>query len=116
MSSSTEREVGASGPQFELEIIPDRDRVIVAPAGEIDLATAPRLQEGIEELLDRGFTQVVVDLHRVEFMDSQGVRVLVLVHRRAEEVGATVTVVLGHTLARTALELSGVLDHLNVAR
>jgi anti-anti-sigma factor len=116
MSSRTEREVGVSGPPFELEITPDRERVIVAPAGEIDLATAPRLQQGIEELLNGGFTQIVVDLHRVTFMDSQGVHALVIVHNQAKELGATLTLVLGNTTARTTLELSGVLRHLNVAR
>ncbi|HZE06522.1 MAG TPA: STAS domain-containing protein [Solirubrobacteraceae bacterium] len=101
--------------RFEVNVIPDRERVVVAPAGEIDLATAPRMQQDVVELLERGFTRVVVDLRRVEFLDSQGIRALVLAHNRAHELGATMPVVLGNAdAARRALELSGVLAFLDV--
>lgn len=97
-------------------MIPDRERVVVAPAGEIDLATAPRMQRDVVELLERGFTRVVVDLRAVEFLDSQGIRALMLAHNRARELGATMLVVLGAAEGpRRALEISGVLAHLEIA-
>ena len=103
------------GGGFQVKVIPDRDRVIVAPAGEIDLATAPRIQRDVLGLLEQGFTRVVVDLRQVEFLDSQGIRALVLAHNRARELGATMPVLLGSAEGpRRALEISGVLAYLDV--
>lgn len=101
--------------RFHVDVVPDRERVVVAPAGEIDLATAPRMQQDVLGLLERGFTRVVVDLRGVEFLDSQGIRALVLAHNRARELGATMPVLLGTAEGpRRALEISGVLAYLDV--
>ena len=50
--------------------------------GEIDVYTAPRLRERLIEMVDAGENQVVIDLGRVEFLDSTGLGVLVGAHRR----------------------------------
>ncbi len=78
--------------------------MIVAPAGEIDPATAPQVRQAIEELLDRGFDQVVVDLRRVERLGSEGIRVLSMASDRARALGATLSVVGGSPAARKVLE------------
>ena len=54
--------------------IDDRGKVVVAVAGEVDLATAPQLAAC---LLDRTDRDVVVDLSRVTFLDSSGLSALV---------------------------------------
>ena len=45
--------------------------------GEIDVYTAPKLRETIVTLVDEGHFDLVVDLERVEFLDSTGLGVLV---------------------------------------
>ncbi|MBO0746299.1 MAG: STAS domain-containing protein [Candidatus Dormibacteraeota bacterium] len=97
-----------------LEIKPDRDRVIVCPAGEIDLANASTLQETVVELLERGFGCVVIDLRGVTFLDSSGIRALILSHNRAQELGARTPVILGGPCTRRPLEITGVLDYLDI--
>ena len=50
--------------------ITDRDgRAVVVVRGELDLATAPELEEALIERLDAG-QDVVLDLRELEFMDS----------------------------------------------
>jgi hypothetical protein len=44
---------------FTLEIRPDRDRVVVTPLGEVDLATVDAVANEIDELVARGFRQIV---------------------------------------------------------
>ena len=50
---------------------------IVDVEGEIDVYTAPRLRELLIELVNSGFYQLVVNMEKVEFLDSTGLGVLV---------------------------------------
>ena len=52
-------------------------RAVVAVGGEIDVYTAPKLRDCITELVASGTYDIVIDLERVEFMDSTGLGVLV---------------------------------------
>ena len=58
------------------------DHTVLEIGGEIDVYTAPRLRERLIEMVDAGERHVVVDLGRVEFLDSTGLGVLVGAHRR----------------------------------
>jgi anti-anti-sigma factor len=61
----------------------DREgQALLTLRGELDLATAPELEQLVNERLDAG-QDVVVDLRGLEFMDSSGIRVLVAAHARA---------------------------------
>jgi anti-sigma B factor antagonist len=61
-------------------------------SGELDLATAPDLEQLVNDRVDAG-REVVVDLRPLEFMDSSGIRVLVAAHARAGRTGARLIVV-----------------------
>jgi len=50
---------------------------IVDVEGEIDVYTAPRLRELLIELVNNGFHQLIVNMEKVEFLDSTGLGVLV---------------------------------------
>jgi anti-sigma B factor antagonist len=50
---------------------------IVEVEGEIDVYTAPRLRELLIELVNEGHHQLIVNMEKVEFLDSTGLGVLV---------------------------------------
>jgi anti-sigma B factor antagonist len=50
---------------------------VVDVEGEIDVYTAPRLRELLIELVNNGHYQLVVNMEKVEFLDSTGLGVLV---------------------------------------
>ncbi len=50
---------------------------IVDVEGEIDVYTAPRLRELLIDLVNSGHYQLVVNMEKVEFLDSTGLGVLV---------------------------------------
>jgi anti-sigma B factor antagonist len=83
--------------------------------GELDLATAPELEQLVNERIDAG-DEVVVDLRPLEFMDSSGIRVLVASHTRAGRVGTKLVVVrppAGSAVAKI-VEVSGLDGELNL--
>jgi anti-sigma B factor antagonist len=55
----------------------------------VDVYTAPKLRERLAELIDAGAEKVVVDLDRVDFLDSTGLGVLVGALKRLRAAGGT---------------------------
>jgi anti-sigma B factor antagonist len=100
---------------FRLEVSTDRDRALVRPIGELDLATAEGVGARVAGLLDRKFAEVVIDLRGVTFLDSTGLRMLVTTHNRARESGARTWVILARPEIRELLEMTGVLEYLEIA-
>jgi stage II sporulation protein AA (anti-sigma F factor antagonist) len=98
------------------EIEPDRDRVIVRPYGEIDIATVGAVEAPLDELRSSGFQTVVLDLRWVPFMDSTGLRLILRQCQHAEQDGTAlrVEVTEGGAVHRL-LSLTGVLDVLPVS-
>src|SRR3954463_13815624 len=66
------------------------DMVVVAVAGELDMATAPQLQDQISDLLEKGRTRLVFDLSEVSFCDSTGLSVFVRAKNSTDDAGGTV--------------------------
>jgi anti-sigma B factor antagonist len=68
---------------FRVEFSRQGRRLIAAPFGEIDLATAPVLVRGIEnELATEPADRVVVDLSEASFLDSSALDALVRLQRQ----------------------------------
>ncbi|MEV4758223.1 STAS domain-containing protein [Micromonospora sp. NPDC049559] len=63
------------------------EHTVLEVGGEVDVYTAPRLRERLVELVDGGARKVVVDLGRVDFLDSTGLGVLVGALKRLRAAG-----------------------------
>jgi anti-sigma B factor antagonist len=68
-------------------------RRVLEVAGEIDVYTAPQLRQRLISLVEAGDRQVVVDLGRVDFLDSTGLGVLVGALKRLRGVDGELTLV-----------------------
>ncbi len=60
----------------------DEERHVLAVRGEIDVSTAPRLKQALEESIDLGRTRIVIDLAETESLDSAALGVLIGTVRR----------------------------------
>jgi anti-anti-sigma factor len=78
--------------RFAVTLEHHRDYVVVAPVGELDVATAPELQAQLRTALDRPETPAL-DLRRVTFMDSSGVKTLLWADRESRTRGRRMQVV-----------------------
>jgi anti-sigma B factor antagonist len=65
------------------------EHTVLEVGGEVDVYTAPRLRERLVELVDGGARHVVVDLGRVDFLDSTGLGVLVGALKRLRAAGGS---------------------------
>jgi anti-anti-sigma factor len=64
----------------------------VALDGELDIATAPPLEQLLTELERDRWPTVVFDLRQLSFIDSSGIRALLSAHRRIGRLGGRLVV------------------------
>jgi anti-sigma B factor antagonist len=62
---------------LDLETSKHGEANVVSLRGEIDVYTAPRLRQALIDLVEGGAKDIVVDMDRVDFLDSTGLGVLV---------------------------------------
>ena len=91
------------------------DRVSVEVSGELDLLTEPTLIEAVRNALTgEAPSRAVIDLTRIEFIDSSGLRALLVCRGTAEERGVALSLVVGDGPVGRLLDLAGVTDWFSV--
>lgn len=76
------------GPTFDTETTDHLGIPVVVVTGEVDIKTAPKMQEAIEGVASGS---LIVDLNAVDFIDSSGLRTLVIARELVEGAGGTLT-------------------------
>lgn len=75
-----------SGPtltdSMDVNVRHDDRFTVIEVIGEIDIESAPRLREIVTEVTDGGADRLVFDLSRVTFVDSIGLGVFILAHKK----------------------------------
>jgi anti-sigma B factor antagonist len=80
--------------------------VRVSLEGELDVASAPELLDALEELR-RTDTWFVLDLRKLHFMDSTGLRAVIRVSKQVSDQGRTMRVIRGPELVQRVFEITG---------
>ena len=71
--------------ELEITVKHEGDVCIMSLVGEVDVYTSPGLKRDLVEAIDKGCVHAIVDLSKVEFMDSSGLGALVSGLRRIKE-------------------------------
>jgi anti-sigma B factor antagonist len=106
MTPSNNRDTGQGSPQnrvFQLRSEREGDAVRVSLAGELDVASAGKLDEAIRQAEESDARAIVVDLTDLGFTDSTGLSVLLGAHSRNREEGRRLTFVASQHDAVTRL-------------
>jgi len=77
---------------LSFDVLRDGDEACLGVAGEIDMATAPALEEAALTLLDERPRRLVLDFAGVPFCDSSGIGVLVRLYNKATVTGCRVSI------------------------
>ncbi len=73
---------------FSVNVVHEDGSLLLALAGELDIATVPVLREAVGELLSPHLRTVTLDLATLEFVDVVGLRALVDVQEIATALDA----------------------------
>jgi anti-sigma B factor antagonist len=99
---------------LSIEVRDENHAVVIGVSGELDLASSPALEDELERVTASATPLVIVDLRRLEFMDSTGLSVIVRAHQRATEAGQRFGVVKGPQQVQRLLSLTGVAERLTL--
>jgi anti-sigma B factor antagonist len=86
---------------------------VITLDGSLDSATASTVQTDLEKLIPEAGT-TVLDLGKMTYMSSAGLRVLLLTHRRAQESGARIVLIKLASEVREVMSATGFLDFFEV--
>jgi len=89
--------------------------VFLTVTGEVDIATAPRLISSLNEAVTDGAHPLVVDLSKVDFMDSTGLALLLNAHRRMARRKLGFAVVCPRGPLYRVFEVTDMIDTLSVS-
>lgn len=92
---------------MRVEVREDRGWRVVDVAGVVDVRTAPELRETLQEAQFGGASKVLVDLDRVELLDSFGLGVLVGGLKRARAHDGELALVVTRERLRRVFEVTG---------
>ncbi|HET9101774.1 MAG TPA: STAS domain-containing protein [Solirubrobacteraceae bacterium] len=71
--------------KFEITDTRDGDRLTLAVTGELDIGSVGVLAERVEATVDPDLSELTLDLRRLDFIDSTGLRSVIELSQRAEQ-------------------------------
>ncbi len=87
------------------------DRLILELEGELDMVTAPLLQDAVSGADLEGADALVIDLRGVSFMDSTGLKAIFSARNAVQEHGRQFAITPGSPQVRRLLELTRLDEH-----
>jgi anti-sigma B factor antagonist len=93
----------------------DRDGLVhVALVGELDLSTVAKVQEELRRVEVNSPATLVVDLSKLTFLDSTGLRCIVTADERAREEGRRIVIVRGPDAVQRVFAITRLDDRLEM--
>lgn len=83
--------------------------LIVAPSGRIDTTTSPQFDRHLTSVIDRGDTQLVIDLSGLEYISSTGLSAFIAAAKKVKAAGGRLALAGLNSRIRLVFEMSGFL-------
>ncbi len=105
----------ATGPfdlnYFAVDVESDESQALVQVKGEVDVATAPVLEQRLSELVESGVREIILDVAELTFVDTTGLATLVRTAQRLGPAEGRLRLRAPRPNVRKTLEITG-LDQL----
>jgi anti-sigma B factor antagonist len=100
---------------FDCQVTIAGARAVIAAHGELDLATVPELEARVMEALAGGAKEVIVDLFGLTFLDSSGLRLMIVCSEAAKRDGFALQIAVApDSMPWRLFDLAGVLPMLPI--
>ena len=99
--------------EFNVVVQREGAALIVAPEGELDMATVDSLRAALEADLGDA-RSLVLDLRGLGFLDTSGLQLVFEQQRRAEQEGFSFVLVRGQRHVQRLFEIAGMNDRLTI--
>jgi anti-sigma B factor antagonist len=66
---------------------------MVRLSGELDIHSAPHFKEEVLSLIEQGYTNVILDLDELNFMDSRGLGTFIGISRNVKDRGGSLKII-----------------------
>jgi len=99
-----------AGVELQMSARAGRGCTVVRVGGTLDMDTTAQLQDFVQDVVDAGARQIVLDFAEVTFMDSSGLGLLVDQKKRLELKGGRLCLAAVQEAVRNIMVLSAV-DH-----
>ena len=99
---------------LSLETREEGEQVRIAVEGELDLSSALTFDEEVRRAEKRNPQVLVIDLSRLRFLDSTGLRLIMSAHSRAKRQGHRLAIVEGTQAVQRIFRLAGVNRRLDI--
>ena len=80
---------------------------VISVSGRIDTSTSTQFEETINDLIDKGHFNLVMDFNEVDFLSSSGLRILVTTRKKLREMGGDVVLANPSQRAADSVEIAG---------
>ena len=91
---------------MKYDIDKSADETVVNVSGQLTVSDQVAVGEMIQKVLQSSSSRIVVDLKNLEFMDSSGLGMLLVLHDKAKSANATVIISRPEGKVRKMLELA----------
>lgn len=98
---------------MELDFERNESTLIVHPTGRIDSVNAGDLGDAIKEKITDDITEVRIDMEKIDYVSSKGIRILLILHRFMQPRGRLVLTNLNNSV-KEVLRLSALLKTFNI--
>jgi anti-anti-sigma factor len=99
---------------FDVTIEESGDTVHVTLLGELDISTANRLEDDLRRVEASSPRVLLLDLSKLDFMDSTGLRLLIGADARARQDGRRLVLIRGNEMVQRVLRVTRLDERLEI--
>jgi anti-sigma B factor antagonist len=99
---------------MEISTYAHEEIMVLELSGEVDAATSQDLGKTLKDMLDQGCHRIVIDISKMTFISSAGIRTLLYSHREADQLGGALRLVAPTDQVQRVFEITGVSELIKI--